>query len=194
MFRQNRIISIILCFGIAVLLKFSFPEQKFQLKTFHQPSEITAPNETKASEKINTLIAQLLQEGIRQGKLKQTINELCHANHQVGIANMTLTVLIDHLLKTKPVNLDPYTINFKKDELITGEYIFFNLEKMDYQSLCDGNGYIFPHLIKKHLEIGVFIHTFENLAYIYYPPQKTAFRCQTQRIIPQQNVIILDYP
>jgi len=185
MFYQNRIIPIILCFGFACAL----PVQK----TPQRRIETACP--TANSERINDLTTQLLKEGIIREKLKAAVRELCDANQEIFSASFSLIILIEHLLKAKTAYPNPRAINFNKKELITGEYIFFNPSNIEHQMLCDKNGYMLPCHIKQHLKIGVFIHSSESsgLAYVYYPPQRTAFRCKIQEIIPQQKIVILKW-
>lgn len=190
----KKICALTLCFGIVFLLKDFLPSDPQQ--SVSSPTTVSFQDNEKKSDKTANLIAQILEEGKKQAKLKQIIEEIGHASYEIGAVNLALSILVDNFLKTKkPVRLNPEEINFAKKELKTGEYIFFNLEKFDFEALCGRNNRLPPNLIKKHFKIGLFIHYSEEtgLAYVYYPDKKATFRCETKKVIPQQKIVIFEW-
>jgi hypothetical protein len=190
----KKICAFTLCFGIVFLLEDFLPSSQQQPVSY--PAAVSLQDNEKNSDKTANLITQILKEGKRQTKLKQIIEEIAHASYEIGAVNLALSILVDSLLKAKkPVRLNPEEINFAKKELKTGEYIFFNLEKFDFEALCGRNNRLPPNLIKKHFKIGLFIHYSEEtgLAYVYYPDKKTTFRCEAKKVIPQQKIVIFEW-
>lgn len=192
----KKMCALALCFGIAFSFQTFLPSHP-QKQSVSSPDAISFQDDVENYSKTANLITQLLKEGKRQAKLKQVIEEIARASHEIGAVNLALTILVDHLLKGKPARLNPEKINFAKDELKTGEYIFFNLEKLekfDFEALCGRDSRLSPSLIKKHFKIGLFIHYSEEsgLAYVYYPDKRATFRCKAKKVIPQKKLLFLN--